>query len=112
MRLINRKLLVKLKVKNQGNRLLLVAIDGLIKDICTNSWRDQIELRQTRPDADRVHSDGFFFFDLTTFRVMMLLEFSEGEVTVVWAGSHQEYERVFRNNKKRIKTWLKSNEWI
>lgn len=82
MRLINCKLLVKLKVKNQGNRLLVVAIDG------------------------------FFFFDVTTFRVMMLLEFRDGEATVVWTGSHQEYERVFRNNKKRINKWLKSNEWI
>ena len=112
MHLINRKLLVKLKVKNQGNRLLLVAIDGLIEAIGTNSWKDQIALKQTRPDADRVHSDGFFFFDVATFRVMMLLEFSDGEATAVWAGSHQEYERVFRNNKKRIKKWLKSNEWI
>lgn len=35
-----------------------------------------------------------------------------GEATIVWAGNHQEYENVFKNNKKAIAKWLKNNRWI
>jgi len=44
---------------------------------------------------------------------MILIEFEgNGEATVVWVGSHQEYEKTFRNNKNTIKKWLRDNEWI
>ena len=44
---------------------------------------------------------------------MILFEFTEyGEATVVWVGSHQEYETVFKKNKNTIKKWLKANDWI
>jgi len=44
---------------------------------------------------------------------MILFEFTEkGEATVVWTGTHQEYEAVFKNNKNTIKKWLKANGWI
>ena len=45
-------------------------------------------------------------------RTMILIEFEDYEATVVWAGNHKEYEMTFKNNKKTIKKWLKSNEWI
>jgi hypothetical protein len=44
---------------------------------------------------------------------LILLEMDEtGEATIVWAGSHQEYEEVFKNNKVTISKWLKQNGWI
>lgn len=112
MRLINKKILVKLKRKNIGNKLLKDAIDKLIKDVEENNWKDQSELNKTRQDADKVHNDGFYFFNINVHRTMVLLEFNDNEATVVWAGTHQEYEIIFRNNKKTIQKWLRSNDWI
>lgn len=112
MRLINKKLLVKLKKKQKGNMLLNKAIDDLIDDITKYEWKDPIELIKVRPDADNVHSDGFYFFNINIHRTMILIEFSDSEATVVWVGTHKEYEFTFKNNKSTIKKWLKSNEWI
>lgn len=61
MRLTNKKILEKLKRKNKGNVSLTNAIDKLIKDIDDNDWKDQTELNSIRTDADKVHSDGFYF---------------------------------------------------
>lgn len=112
MRLTNKKALEKLKRKNKGNVSLAAAIDELIKDVEENNWNDQIELKETRPDADNVHSEGFYFFDINIHRTMILIEFDEDEATVAWVGTHQEYETTFKNNKNIIKKWLRSNEWI
>lgn len=112
MRLINKKNLEKLKRKNKGNSSLVLAIDKLIKDIDENNWRNQAELKATRPDADSVHSDGFYFFNISVYRTMILIEFDEDEASVVWSGSHQEYETTFKNNRNTIKKWLKSKDWI
>jgi len=66
----------------------------------------------TRPDADCVHNDGFYFFDISIHRTMILIEFDKNEASVAWVGSHSEYDRTFKNNKKTIRNWLKSNDWI
>lgn len=112
MRLTNKKVLEKLKRENRGNATLSKAIDRLIKDIHENNWKDQNELDKIRPDADNVHSDGFYFFNINIHRTMILIEFEDSEATVVWAGTHQEYELIFKNNKNTIKKWLKYNNWI
>ena len=112
MRLTSKKILEKLKRKNKGNVPLTKAIDKLIKDIDENDWKDQAELNKTRTDADNVHSDGYYFFNINVRRTMILIEFSESEATAVWAGTHQEYETTFKNNRNTIKKWLKSNDWI
>ncbi len=112
MRLTSKKILEKLKRKNKGNVPLTKAIDKLIKDIDENDWKDQAELNKTRTDADNVHSDGYYFFNINIHRTMILIEFSEIEATVVWAGTHQEYVTTFKNNRNTIKKWLKSNDWI
>ncbi len=112
MRLVNKKALEKLRRKNRGNVYLSSAIDKLIKDIEINEWENQKELNQTRPDADCVHSDGFYFFDINIHRTMILVEFDDKEASVLWVGTHQEYEMIFKNNKSTIKKWLKSNDWI
>jgi mRNA-degrading endonuclease HigB of HigAB toxin-antitoxin module len=112
MRLTNTKLLEKLKHKNKGNTLLVKAINQLIEDVSVNQWNNQKELNQTRPDADCVHSDGFYVFNIHVHRTMILIEFSDGEATVVWAGTHNEYEQVFKNNKNTIRKWLRANDWL
>ena len=75
MRLTNKKKLEKLKRKNRGNIPLTSAIDQLIKDIDENNWKNQTELNKTRKDADNVHSDGFYFFNINIHRTMILTEF-------------------------------------
>jgi mRNA interferase HigB len=112
MRLIGKHKLEKLKRKNRGNISLTREIDQLIVDIEMNEWKSKAELKTTRSDADCVHSDGFYFFNLNVNRTMILLEFEEGEASVVWVGNHQEYENIFKNNKGTIKKWLKDNNWI
>lgn len=112
MRLINKKILEKLKRKNKGNTILIKAIDHLVDDIHSNDWLNQSELALSRKDADSVHNDGFYFFDIGVHRTMILIEFIENEATVVWAGTHQEYEAVFKNNRDVIKKWLRVNGWI
>ena len=112
MRLTNKKALEKLKRKSKGNTPLANAIDKLIEDIEKNDWKNQPELNKSRSDADCVHSDGFYFFNIAVHRTMILIEFDEGEASVVWLGNHKEYEKIFKNNKNTIKKWLKSNNWI
>ncbi|MNL82500.1 hypothetical protein D3C87_2098960 [compost metagenome] len=66
-----------------------------------------------RKDADCVHHEGFYLFDILVHRVMILLEFGDdGEASVVWIGNHQDYERIFKNNKKTIEKRLKENDYI
>ena len=112
MRLINKKILEKLKKKNRGNIPLSDAIDKLITDVEENEWKNQSELNLTRQDADCIHSDGFYFFDINIHRTMILIEFDDVEASVVWTGTHQEYETTFKNNKNTIKKWLNTNDWI
>ena len=113
MRLVGKNKLEKLKRKNKGNSKLIRAIEQLTNDIEAGNWRKGEELRALRPDADCVHEDGFYFFDIHVHRTLILIEFDEnGEATVVWVGTHQEYERVFKNNKNTIRRWLRANEYI
>lgn len=112
MRLTNKKALEKFKRKNKGNVLLSKTIDKLIEDIEGSEWENQTELIQTRPDANCVHSDGFYFFNINIHRTMILVEFDDNEASVVWVGTHQEYETTFKNNKSTIKKWLNSNDCI
>lgn len=112
MRLINKKALVKLQRKNRGNVPLANAIDKLIEDIEENQWESQKDLLNIRADADCVHNDGFYFFNIHIHRTMILIEFGEGEATIVWAGTHQEYNTIFKNNKHTIRKWLSAKDWI
>lgn len=112
MRLIGKKILEKAKRKNKGNRPLTKEIDKLIKDIEDNEWISQSELIKTRPDADCVHSEGFYFFNIFVHRTMILIEFDNSEASVVWIGTHKEYESIFKNNKATISKWLNAKGYI
>ena len=85
----------------------------MLKNLEKNNFKSQNEILKIRPDIDCVHNDGFYFFDINIHRTMVLIEFEpNGEATIVWAGSHNEYETTFRNNKSTIHKWLKERDWI
>ena len=108
MYLIRKDKLLKLKKKKQGNVKLSKAIDKLIQDIENSEWTNKFDVLQLRPDADRVHSDNFFFFDINIHRTMILVEFTEQEAEIIWVGNHSEYDHIFKGNKKTIETWLRN----
>ena len=112
MRVLGKKILIKIKKKNAGNKNLCTEIDKLIADL-ENFKPGTQKINDLRNDADCVHSDGFYFFDIHIHRTLVLLEFDEeGEATIVWAGTHQEYEATFKNNKTTIEKWLRKNGYI
>ena len=112
MRVIGKKLIIKIKKKNIGNQKLCNEIDNLIIDLETFNPQTQ-NIFEVRVDADCVHSDGFYFFDINIHRTLILMEFNdEGEATIVWVGTHQEYETIFKNNKSTIEKWLRKNNYI
>lgn len=141
--------LKKLRKKNIGNNPLVKAIDQLIKDIKDASWTSREELQADRNDADRVHVNDFYFFDINIHRTIVLVEFSSGvenneiedeivaveneeelavveektdldeeeeedngSVQILWVGSHEEYERTFKNDKNVIEKWLRNKGLI
>ncbi len=109
MELLRKDKLLKLKRKNQGNVKLSKAIDKLITDIDESEWKNKLEVIKSRPDADRVHSDNFFFFDINIHRTMILIVFDEQEAEILWVGNHTEYDNTFKGNKRTIETWLRNH---
>ncbi len=112
MELYRKHKLIKLKQKNRGNKKLDSAIDKLISDIESAQWTKKTDIKETRPDADCVHSDGFYFFDINIHRTMILIVFEDNEATVIWTGSHAEYDKTFKGNKSTIEKWLRNQNLI
>lgn len=95
-----------------GNVSLCNDINLLIADLEQFNPAKQ-RIQDIRPDADCVHSEGFYFFDIHIHRTFVMLEFEEsGEATIIWVGSHADYERTFKNNKASIEKWLRSKNYI
>ncbi|KIQ18528.1 addiction module toxin RelE [Flavobacterium sp. MEB061] len=112
MRIIGKKTILKIQKKNIGNRKLCAEIDKLINDLEKFNPGEE-NINDIRNDADCVHSDGFYFFDINIHRTLILIEFDDdGEATILWAGTHQEYEATFKNNKLTIEKWLRKNGYI
>ena len=112
LELLRKHKLIKLKNKNRGNTKLIKAIDKLISDIENAYWTKQIDIIETRPDADCVHSDGFYFFDINIHRTMILVVFEDNEATVIWTGTHDGYDKTFKGNKTMIEKWLRVQKLI
>ena len=108
MDLLHKSKLLKLKKKNKGNTRLIKAIDKLIFDIENANWKNKFELLKDRNDADKVYGENFFFFDINIHRTMILIVFDEQEAEILWIGTHSEYDRTFKGNKKTIETWLRN----
>lgn len=112
LELLRKHKLIKLKNKNRGNTQLIKAIDKLIAAIENANWTKQTEIKEARPDCDCVHSDGFYFFDINIHRTMILIVFEDSEATVIWTGSHEEYDKTFKGNKTTIEKWLRGQKLI
>ena len=112
MNLLRKDKLLKLKIKNKGNGKLLKAIDSLIDDIEAANWETKNDILAERSDADCIHSDGFYFFDVNIHRTMILIVFEDNEATVIWTGSHDEYDLTFKGNKNTIERWLRKQGLI
>lgn len=112
MELLRKNKLIKLKKKNLDNVKLIRAIDKLINDIEKSEWKTKTDILKDRNDADCVHKDGFYFFDINVHRTMILIAFGDYEAIVLWVGTHDEYETTFKNNKKSIETWLRNQGLI
>ncbi|NHE59328.1 MULTISPECIES: type II toxin-antitoxin system HigB family toxin [Cyclobacterium] len=113
MRIINKPILGKLIRKNRGNSKLVKAVQQLISEIENSNWETPLDLTAKRPDADCVYGGEFYFFNINIHRTLIMIEFEEnGEATIVWAGSHDDYELTFKNNRNVIKKWLRDNNWI
>ena len=108
MEIIRKIKLLKLKKKNLGNVKLARSIDKLISTIENSKWKSKSEILATRKDADCVHNDGFYFFNINVHRTMIMILFEEDEASITWVGSHDEYNKTFRNNKNTIESWLRS----
>jgi hypothetical protein len=112
MRILGKKTILKIKKKNIGNKKLCTEIDKLITDL-EKFNPSQENISDIRNDADCVHSDGYYFFDINIHRTLIMVELDDdGEATIVWAGTHQEYEVTFKNNKLTIEKWLRKNGYI
>jgi len=113
LKIINKHILGKLVRKNRGNSKLAKAVQELISDIEDSDWKNPQDLTENRTDADCVYGGEFYFFNINIHRTLIMIEFEEnGEATIVWAGSHDDYELTFRNNRNVIKKWLRDNNWI
>jgi mRNA-degrading endonuclease HigB of HigAB toxin-antitoxin module len=113
LRITNKRILGKLIKKNKGNSKLVKAVQQLISDIEENSWNTPLDLLEDRPDADCVYGGEFYFFNINIHRTLIMIEFEEnGDATIVWAGSHDDYELTFKNNRNVIKKWLRDNNWV
>ena len=112
MELLQKNKLLKLKRKNRGNIKLINAIDKLILDIECADWTKKTDIKKIRSDADCVHSDGFYFFDINIHRTMILIVFEDDEAIVIWTGSHNEYDKTFKGNKITIEKWLRNQKMI
>jgi hypothetical protein len=107
MRVLGKRIILKVKKKNIGNVKLCSAIDALIADLESFKSSEK-SISDIRNDADCVHSDGFYFFNINIHRTLILIELDDdGEATIIWAGTHQEYEMIFKNNKITIEKWLR-----
>jgi len=99
LELLHKNKLVKLKKKNRGNSKLISAINKLISDIEGADWIKKTDIKLSRPDADCIHSDGFYFFDINIHRTMSLIVFEEEEATVVWQAHIMSMIRPLRETR-------------
>ena len=132
MRLIGKRKLIKLETKNKGNVKLQKAIKSFKIEIEENIWLTQQELESSIVRFDAVHSNGFYIADINIHRAMVAITFVNlkeieelkrkenfeikakelGEVNLLWVGTHDDYQRIFKDNKSTIEKWLRSHGHI
>lgn len=110
--MLNKKLLKKLLNKKKGDKALSKTIFKLVQDFEDNNIETVEDLLSIRPDADKVHADGFYFFNMKDSRTMIMIVSEDDQAAILWCDSHDKYELTFKNNKSTIKKWLKNKNYI
>ncbi|MEX1193042.1 MAG: type II toxin-antitoxin system HigB family toxin [Brumimicrobium sp.] len=96
MKIIGIRHIQKLKKKNKGNLKLIKALDHLIDELKKAQWKSKQEvLAAMNNQADFVHNDGFYFFDINIYRTMILIEYCE-------PGINKDGEETLRNGIAEI----------
>ncbi|MCF2488198.1 type II toxin-antitoxin system HigB family toxin [Dyadobacter sp. CY347] len=112
MKLLGKHILSKLKKKNRGNTKLSDEIDRLVSDLESTRVQSDADFRAIRSDAEKVQNSGFYFLDIHIHRALLLLVIKDDEASIVWVGTHSEYERIFKNNKNSIEKWLRNKDLL
>ena len=112
MKVRYRRILEKYAKKRRGNKKLVSEIISLLETLENANWSTQEEIKFNRPDADKVHSNGFYFFNISVDRTMVLIELDHDRASIIWCGNHDSYESTFKNNKTTIRKWLQSKKLI
>lgn len=68
MKVRYRRILEKYSRKKRGNKKLESEIISLLETLENANWSTQEEIKLSRPDADKVHSKGFYFFNISVDR--------------------------------------------
>jgi mRNA interferase HigB len=91
----------------KNNTVRQKVVNEFVKKVQRSTWKNDADVKADFPDADRIFSN-VYVFDLTgSDRTLTLVYFINGQVQIVWAGNHQEYERELKNNKDTIRKFLK-----
>ena len=112
MKIRYRRILEKYLKKKRGNKKLTIEIEQLLETLENANWSNSQDIKLSRPDADRVHPDGFYFFNISVDRTMVLIELEQDRASIVWCGNHDAYESTFKSNKSTIRKWLQERKLI
>lgn len=103
--MINKDRLIKYQRKNRGNTKLINEIEQLLKDLENSSWKTPEELKNIRIDADCVHSDSFYFFNIANHRTMIFIMFNENRSPNAFG---LEITKIMRKHLKILNQTLKN----
>jgi mRNA interferase HigB len=90
MRILNQLLIEEFKRKHPSLRKVL---DNWVDIVKSCQWRHVPELKATFPSADYVAPYIVFNLAGNNFRLVAVVVFSKGEMTIVKIMTHSEYDR-------------------
>lgn len=103
MYVIGKKVVFKYTKKDRN---LLNEFNKFITAIETAVWKNGQDVKDSFKDADHI-GENIYIFNIKSSRSLLLIYFDDNEIEIVWAGSHNDYERLFKNNKSTILKYLK-----
>jgi mRNA interferase HigB len=72
-----------------------VALSKWVKTIESTIWRSHNELKETFPTADYVGNSRYVFnIKGNGFRIVAVMVFAAGTLTVRFVGTHEEYNKI------------------
>jgi len=102
MDVLNKKVIFKYTKKDKN---LLEEFNEFIKKIEKANWKKSIEVKSTFNDSDTI-TKNVYIFNIKKSRLLCVIYFDYEEIEIVWAGSHDDYVGIFKNNKKTILKFL------